>query len=41
MKKSKCKLCNKNYNSLAGDTCFYCNPNHWYSYWNKLFIPKK
>lgn len=40
MIKSKCKICKKNYKSLAGDLCFYCDQKHWVIYWNKQFDDK-
>jgi NMD protein affecting ribosome stability and mRNA decay len=34
--KFKCKKCGKNYNSLADGVCFFCDKEHWYSYFKKL-----
>lgn len=34
--KLKCKKCGRNWKMLAGDTCFFCDPKHWDSYFEKL-----
>lgn len=36
-----CKKCHKNYKTLAGDLCFFCDINHWFAFWNKQYMPKK
>ena len=32
----KCKKCHKNYKTLVDETCFYCNPEKFMAYFNKL-----